>query len=234
MNDIIRLTLQASIVAQIVLLILLYFTFISWSVIIEKFRLLRKVSKESKRFINMFNANDGWEQLYRQCQVFKYSPFARLFKTAYQEFSTRNNRPIKREIVFQQPQTSGAAVTEKQNRTDLSGTLHSTAAREMKSLEESLIFLATTASASPFLGLFGTVWGVMNAFLSFGPKEFSELSIVGPGIAEALVTTAAGLAVAIPALIAYNYFSDRLRRLDGDLQYFAGELIRLKEKESAL
>lgn len=231
MNGIIRLTIDASIVAQVILVILLFFSIVSWSLIIDKARILRKVKAESKKFKRIFQMDNDWEQVYQKSYQYKFSPFANLFKTAYRGFYSQNNKPVDKDNPFQQVQLS--TMVSRPNKTELLEALQSTATQEMASLEKSLIFLATTASASPFLGLFGTVWGVMSAFLNIGYKGSAELSVVGPGIAEALVTTAAGLAVAVPALIAYNYFVDRLRRLDGELYQFSAELIQTKEHERA-
>lgn len=231
MNEMVRLTIEASVIAQIILVILLFFSIVSWALIIDKVRIMRKVNSESKRFKHIFQMNNEWEQIYQKSYQYKFSPFANLFKTAYRGFYSQNNKPAEKSQSYQQAQLS--TFIDRPNKTELLETLQSTANHEMASLEKSLIFLATTASASPFLGLFGTVWGVMSAFLNIGYKGSAELSVVGPGIAEALVTTAAGLAVAVPALIAYNYFVDRLRRLDGELYQFSTELIQTKEHEGA-
>lgn len=238
MNDVIRLTVQASPIAQAILVILLIFSIISWAVIIDRAWILRKVSSESKRFLYFFRHAGDWEAVYQKSFQYKLSPFAQVFKTAYREIFAGNNMPIQQNMALQpvwQPekQVQSPPTNHRLSRPELLEALQAAAAAEMAPLEKSLIFLATTASASPFLGLFGTVWGVMSAFLSIGYKGSAELSVVGPGIAEALVTTAAGLAVAVPALIAYNYFVDRLRRLDNKLHQFSTELIQTKELQKA-
>ncbi|MCB0292196.1 MAG: MotA/TolQ/ExbB proton channel family protein [Calditrichaeota bacterium] len=229
MHDVLKLILDASLVAKLILIILVFLSLVSWALIFDKFRILRRVQRESRQFLQLLQSEKTWEALYERARVFRYSPQAGVFKAAYQEGYHRNNRPEKGEAVFNP--VAPAAVLTRPPKPLMVEALHDAAGREMAELEQSLVILATTASASPFLGLFGTVWGVMSAFMSIGTRGSAELSVVGPGIAEALITTVAGLAAAIPALIAYNYFVDRLRRIDGELSRFTGDLVRVIMQE---
>lgn len=229
MHDVLKLILDASLVAKLILIILVFLSLVSWALIFDKFRILRRVQRESRQFLQLLQDETTWDAIYDRARIFRYSPQAVVFKAAYQEGYHRNNRPEKGEAGFNP--VAPAAVLTRPPRAGLADALHDVAGREMAELEQSLVILATTASASPFLGLFGTVWGVMSAFMSIGTRGSAELSVVGPGIAEALITTVAGLAAAIPALVAYNYFVDRLRRMDGELARFTGDLVRVIVQE---
>jgi len=216
MRELIQFVFNSGAVAQIILLTLLLLSIISWTLVIEKFRRFAKIKKESDVFLRAYRMRGSWSDLYRQSRDFVNSPFARLFRHNYTAFQT----------YFANPNKTNASTHPVKMK------LESTISEEIAAIEKRMIFLSTTVSVSPFLGLFGTVWGIMTAFMSIGIQGSANIIAVGPGIAEALITTVAGLAVAIPALVAYNYFVDKTRHLETELENFATELILLVEQEN--
>lgn len=208
------LILKAGIVVKFVLLILFFFSIVSWAIIFYKFRLLSKIERESEEFHRAFRKGKDRDIVYQSAKRMSVSPFASLFRAAYQE---------------------GEASGEEIRRT-----LKRVEALEAARLESHLTFLATTGSTAPFIGLFGTVWGIMNSFRGIGRMGSASLAVVAPGIAEALIATAVGLAAAIPAVVAYNYYLSRVRKNIIAMEDFSQELTEYftrnngKAKTSAL
>jgi len=201
-DTVLSLIFQAGFVVKFVLLILLFFSVFSWAIIYYKFRYLSKVEKETEEFQHAFRKSKDWDNLYQSIKRHSLSPSVNLFKSVYAAGSSK-------EI----------------NRDEVKRTLKRTEALETVSLEKYLTFLATTGSTTPFIGLFGTVWGIMNSFRGIGRIGSASLAVVAPGIAEALIATAAGLAAAIPAVVAYNYYLSRARRNIIVMEEFSQELI---------
>lgn len=197
-DTVLNLILQAGPVVKLVLLILLFFSVYSWAIIIYKYRFFSKVEKETSAF-NDLMLSRNWEALNQSIGRFALSPVAKLFKAAHAS-KDRNSDEIKRGL----------------KRVELT---------EAARLEKYLTFLATTGSSTPFIGLFGTVWGIMNSFRGIGRLGSASLAVVAPGIAEALIATAAGLVAAIPAVIAYNYYLSRAQRNIIMMEDFSQELI---------
>jgi biopolymer transport protein TolQ len=230
MNNLYDVIFNSGVVAKIVLFVLLVLSIISWGIIIEKLKLFHKVNNETKKFLHFFESHPAWSDLFSFSRNFKTSPFPKVIMRIYYEFRKWN-----------QPTTSEAnphstpvnPTTVKRKPIAFSPLIDSTIAKEMSLLEKRMILLSTTVSVSPFLGLLGTVWGIMNAFLNMGTTGAADITTVGPGIADALITTAAGLGVAIPALLAYNFFNDKLRRLSDELEVFASDLLQLVERQKA-
>jgi biopolymer transport protein TolQ len=158
------------------------------------------------------------------------NPFAAVFKEAYWLLSKRDGAYTNPEGIDMLREQKTA---KKYNSEDLVRLFDSVATQEVLKLEKSLSFLATAGSVSPFFGLFGTVWGVMSAFLAIGFTGSADLSVVAPGIAEALITTVAGLGAAIPAVMAYNYFVSKLKRLSSELEIFYANLIEALARKEA-
>ena len=198
-DTVITLIFKAGPVVKFVLLILLIFSIFSWAIIVYKYRLLSKVEKESEEFQKIFLRTKQWDSLYQSTKKLMISPLPNLFRAAYS--------------------IEGA------DRDEIERTMKRIVTLEASRLERHLSFLATTGSTSPFIGLFGTVWGIMNSFLGIGRIGSASLAVVAPGIAEALIATAAGLAAAIPAVVAYNYYLSRTRRNIMVMEDFAHELI---------
>jgi len=213
------LVLNAGIVAKTVLAILLLFSVISWAIILDKLRVFRKVRRESAKFMKLFEMRRSVREIFQASNQFQKNPFAAVFREAYWLFSKRESSSGNLEMSREHRPRAN------HDSNDLVRLFDSVASREVLLLEKNLVFLATTGSVSPFFGLFGTVWGVMSAFLSIGMTGSADLSVVAPGIAEALITTVAGLGAAIPAVMAYNYFVNKLKRLSAELEIFYSDLI---------
>ncbi len=198
-HTIIGLVLGASLVVKVVMLVLVFFSVVSWAIIIQKWRLFANVRKENELFYRLFRQESSPKGLYQATRALMLSPLARVFRDAYTEGRT--------------------------DREELRRSIKRFVALESARLERYLNFLATTGSTTPFIGLFGTVWGIMVAFQGIGTAGSASLAVVAPGIAEALIATAMGLAAAIPAVIGYNYYLSMAGRNIIQLEDFAEELL---------
>jgi biopolymer transport protein TolQ len=209
MNDsAIQLVLQAGLVVKGVLLILLFFSVVSWAIIFFKQRYFSRANKESEQFLRAFRSNRDSKGVYQATRALTVSPIANLFKAVYTDELHKEKSEMKR-------------------------LLRRYGALESAKLEKYLNFLATTGSTTPFIGLFGTVWGIMNSFRNIGSAGAASLAVVAPGIAEALIATAAGLAAAIPAVIAFNYYLSTARRMIIEMEDFSEELLDFFAKDNA-
>ena len=225
------LILQAGIVAKGVLVVLLVFSLASWTIIFLKTRALGLVDRQDERLWRLFREGKQLATVYEDSRRFSHSPLASLFREGYRELSLA----LKGNPGSGGQPGSEAAVKPLEIPADnllarLGRTLRHASVREIAGLERSLIFLATTGNITPFIGLFGTVWGIMDAFHSIGMTGSANLGAVAPGIAEALITTAAGLAVAIPGVIAYNYFLNRIKSAATRMDLFGLEFLGTAER----
>jgi len=223
-QNITDLVLHASLTSQVVLGILAIFSITSWGIIFDKYRVFSKFRRQANQFLQNVEHGKSSREIMRASKTFPDNPFSVVYQEAYLIFSRAG-----RENLAHRQAAASTADSEKAGQRyssdDLVRVFDSAATREILVLEKNLSFLATTGSVSPFFGLFGTVWGVMSSFLSIGATGSADLSVVAPGIAEALITTLAGLAAAIPAVIAYNYFVNQLKRLSAELEVFYANLI---------
>lgn len=210
---------NASLLVQLVMLLLLAASVYSWTLIIQKFRLLRTAHNDALTFENRFWSGIDLVELYKQVNKRRgeLSGMASLFEAGFGEYA----RLRKQGGLGSMDIVEGA---QRAMRVALS--------RELDRLEASLAFLATVGSTSPYIGLFGTVWGIMNSFRALGSAQHATLSMVAPGIAEALVATAMGLFAAIPAVIAYNRFSNEVERLDNRYETFKEEFSTLLQRQA--
>lgn len=183
-------------VAKAVVLILLCFSIFSWTIIFFKLKQFSKTEKDGDKFIKTVREAGSFKKLLTAYRPDSENPFYRLLYTAYKELSSAKS---------ENPGIS------KDTLERLEDILKITISEETERLEKRLSFLATTANTAPFIGLFGTVWGIMDAFREIGIRGTTSLAVVAPGISEALIATAIGLATAIPAVLAYNYFLSRLK-----------------------
>lgn len=229
MTNIFSFVMELGIVAKAVLVVLLILSIISWAIIFEKWRQFRKIKMETRKFLQAFEMKPELNELYQYSRDFRYSPYAWLVRALYDEFHNTDRRASENEDSFNVQNPTRV----KKRLSSLTTVMDISHSHEISSMEKRLIVLSTVVSVSPFLGLLGTVWGIMNAFLSIGLTGSADLASVGPGIAEALITTAAGLAVAIPALIAYNYFVDTVRQMDDQLDTFSAEMLHKLSPEIA-
>ncbi|MCG8491869.1 MAG: protein TolQ [Sneathiellales bacterium] len=214
----IGLFLRADIVVQTVMIVLILASFWSWAIIIDKILRFRRVSADSDEFENDFWSGGNLEDLYKRVGSSPDNPLAMLFSTAMREWLRSTENGI-----------------EKNHHSGLQARIHQVMRvaidREVERLEKYLGFLATVGSTATFLGLFGTVWGIMNSFQSIAATKDTSLAVVAPGIAEALFATALGLVAAIPAVVAYNKFSNDLQRMVTRLEGFAGEFSAILSRQ---
>jgi len=211
-------------VVQLVLYVLVLFSVWSWGIIFYKLRQVRVARRQSARFIEIFWDTKNLTTIHTASQELKQSPVAQVFRAGYQELvrSTRAKR--------QSNPGETALTTELGGIENVERAMKRARNQEITRLERALTFLATTASATPFIGLFGTVWGIMNAFRGLSVTQSSSIQAVAPGIAEALVATATGLIAAIPAVIAYNHFARQIRVLSGEMENFSSEFLNIAER----
>jgi len=208
--DVWSLVMDSGPMAKLVLLVLAFFSVVSWSIMAERMRRFRRAEQESRAFLERFHKGGGLASIQDDTQQLAWSPLADIFRAGFREISLN-------------PPDEGAFRGESLSTVDRM--LRKNATVQISELERSLGFLATTASATPFIGLFGTVWGIMNAFRGIGVTGTASLAAYAPGIAEALVATAAGLAAAIPAVIGYNHFLTRLRNMDSLIEEFLADFM---------
>lgn len=200
-------------VAMGVLLVLLFASLYSWTVILGKMSTFSKATKESKRFIRTFRKASRLQEIAALTPDFKASPLAQVFDEVYETYKR---------------QTGGSGPP--RNITPLERSAQTAGSEAVTSLERRLTWLATIAATSPFVGLFGTVMGIVDAFLGLGTAGAATLRAVAPGISEALITTAAGLFVAVPAVVAYNQFTARIRVFAAAIDDFSRELLNSLEE----
>jgi biopolymer transport protein TolQ len=217
--SIIELVLHASLVVQLVLLLLLLASIASWGVIIDKSRLLKKAKTDADAFETSFWSGIDLTKFYHQISESKRdtSGMAGIFESGYREFGR-----LKKEAGL----ASAAAVHGAHRSMNVSEM------REVDRLEQNLAFLATVASTSPYVGLFGTVWGIMSAFYALIGVQSATIALVAPAISEALIATAMGLFAAIPAQVAYNRYADQIDRLEVRFDTFKEELASILERSA--
>jgi len=210
---------QASFVVQLVMLILLAASVLSWTFIFAKSKELKKATKVTDQFESDFWAGGDLSDLYKKITETdqEVEGIEKIFIAGYKEFSRMHK-------MANVPASDKVENAQRAMRIELS--------RELDSLDESLPFLATVGSTSPYVGLFGTVWGIMNSFRSLSSTKQATLAQVAPGIAEALVATAIGLFAAIPAVVAYNRFSTKVDRLTGRYELFIDEFVVLLQRQA--
>jgi biopolymer transport protein TolQ len=215
----------AGIVVKLVLLLLLSFSIVSWGIILFKFFQVQRAKNESERFMDFFWKSKRFDAIASQVDRFANSPLTVLFNEGYSEL---------KKVVESDSKSDGSALS-----TDLGGVenvsraLRRATNSEITRLEKYLTFLATTGSTSPFIGLFGTVWGIMTAFEGIGKTGSASLAVVAPGIAEALIATAIGLVAAIPAVMAYNHFQHKIRVLINEMDSFTTEFLNIVQRNIA-
>lgn len=223
-GSIYEMIIHAGPVGKAVLLILLLFSIISWGIIIKKLRVLRKAKKETGKFYEIYYKKGELANIYTACRNLKNSPVAKLFVAGYNELTESAGISAADRQESEDPKMAVDAID------GIKRVLAQTTLQEVSRLEEALIFLATTGSTTPFIGLFGTVWGVMTSFQGIGIKGSASIAVVAPGIAEALIATATGLAAAVPAVIFYNHFVNRIRFMANEMDNFTLDFLSLIEK----
>ena len=228
-GSVIDLVLYSGPVVKIVLLILLFFSILSWAIIFAKLRLIRRADRESRAFLHIFWEGKQLSAIFADSKKLRSSPTAEVFRAGYVELNklsqAASNPDSPRKI--SDPTALNIELSGVDN---ISRSMRQATTSELTKLERSLGFLATTGSTTPFIGLFGTVWGIMDAFRGIGMRGSATLAVVAPGISEALIATAAGLAAAIPAVVAYNYYINRIKVLSAEMENFSAELLNIVKR----
>lgn len=223
--DFITMIMNAGPMVQMVLLMLLFFSVTSWTIIIIKFRYLKRAFGESSLFTEFFWKSRDLSEAFSRAKQLQGSPLARIFRVGYVELKKMSQ--------------AGAAASEdgrslgssSRGTDNVKRALRRAITTEVTRMSQMVPFLATTGNTTPFIGLFGTVWGIMNSFHGIGLRGSASLAVVAPGISEALVATAAGLAAAIPAVIAFNYFMQKIRIIEAELNSFSADFLNIIERD---
>ena len=218
-TSIVGMVLSGSLIAKLVLLILALMSALSWAVIIIKMLQYRKIRKEDQKFYQIYLNESSLNQIKKVSSEYYFSAFAFIFSATYQEAARMSQR-----IQRSSPDISETSSMLPYFSQQLQRVIEKTINERYSFIENRLNILATISSAAPFIGLFGTVLGIINSFQSIGTTGVTSLASVAPGISEALVATAAGLLAAIPALMAYNYFRNQARLLTNTMRNFGMEL----------
>ena len=214
------LFLQADFIVQLVIVLLILASFWCWAIIFEKWRRIRRLSDDARRFEESFWSGGSLDELYERIGSRPGDPMSAIFVAAMREW----RRSASQDAV---PDERAGALTSRIDRV-----MDITLGRELAHLERYMIFLASVGSTAPFVGLFGTVWGIMNSFQAIALTKNTSLAVVAPGIAEALFATALGLVAAIPAVVAYNKLSNDIGRYAGRLEAFSGEFSAILSRRS--
>lgn len=220
-NEVLQLLGDTGPVARVVLLILLAFSVLSWAVIFQKWRAFKAARAESREFLKIFRRSKKLSEIRASCQSLHASPLVEVFLGGYKEIESQV-------VVTENPGKPKVRSLEAIHRA-----LQIAASSELSRQEKWLTWLATTASVTPFIGLFGTVWGIIDAFQGLGLAGTASLHSVAPGISEALITTAAGLFAAIPAVVAYNQFIQSIKEFGSLMDDFSLELLNIVDRHFA-
>ncbi len=222
--SIFEMILHAGWEVKLVMIILCIFSLASWSIVIMKQIMFRKARLASLDFLDAFWDSKTLNEAYESAREFALSPEATVFVAGFNEL---------KKISAARSAGTVAPTLEMQLATmdNLKRAVRKAQFLESDRMARSVSFLATTGSATPFIGLFGTVWGIMTSFQDIGVRGSASLAVVAPGISEALVATAAGLAVAIPAVIFYNYYSNKLAEVESNVESFSTDFINLIERD---
>ena len=213
------LFLQADFIIQLVIVLLILASFWCWAIIFDKWRRIRRLSNEARQFEEMFWSGGSLDDLYDRIGTRPNDPMSAIFVAAMREWRRSASQDVADERT--------TVLTSRIDRV-----MDITLVREMAHLERYMIFLASVGSTAPFVGLFGTVWGIMNSFQAIALTKNTSLAVVAPGIAEALFATALGLVAAIPAVVAYNKLSNDIGRYAGRLEAFSGEFGAILSRRS--
>jgi biopolymer transport protein TolQ len=223
--SIFQMILDAGPMVKFVMLLLFVFSLVSWSIIIMKHLSYKRALAEAEFFLDTFWKSKNLADAYKTAQEIPDCPEASIFILGFNELQklgrTRGSKQG----------TESTLEMQLASMDNLKRSLRKAESKQLAYLGRYLSFLATTGSAAPFIGLFGTVWGIMTSFQDIGRRGSASLAVVAPGISEALVATAAGLAVAIPAVIFYNYYSNKLSQLENNMQGFSADFLNLVERD---
>jgi len=221
-GSLLGLIAQSSLPSKIVLLILVVFSVLSWAVILRKLQQFRSVTSQTSSFLDVFRRSSKFSEVQSVCKSLGQSPLAGVFESGYIELNAQLRQPV--------PGAEAAGRRTLRSVEALDRALLRASSLEVSKLEHRVNFLATTAGITPFIGLFGTVWGIILAFQGIGESGSTNLAVVAPPIAEALVATAAGLFAAIPALFFYNHLTQKVKELASVVDDFSLEFLNIAER----
>ena len=230
--DLLHTISNAGLVVQLILLLLLFFSVTSWAIILIKYRYIKRAVRQSAEFTEFFWKSRDLSNAFSKAKQLRGSPLARIFRIAYVELKKTSQSGSDPGSA-----PSGHGEEKLKFNTRFAGmdnvkrALRRAINTEMTRMTQMVPFLATTGNTTPFIGLFGTVWGIMNSFAGIGQSGSASLAVVAPGISEALVATAAGLAAAIPAVIAFNFFMNKIRIVESELQSFSADFLNIIERD---
>jgi len=223
-GNVVDLIRDASAVSQVVLVILVLFSIVSWAIVLYKAMGFRRIERQSATFLNVFRQSTKFSEVQAVCKSLERSPLVGMFQAGYAELNLQLRQPTANSPA------GGVARPTLRSVPAVDRALLRASSAEVNKLEKHIPFLATTASITPFIGLFGTVWGIMAAFFNIGSQGSTDLAVVAPGIAEALIATAAGLAAAIPAVYFYNHFTTKVKTYASEMDDFALEFLNIAER----
>lgn len=227
--DIFSMVWRSDLVSQLVMLALLVFSVLSWWIILKKQITFSRVAKESGYFIEVFRKSAKLSEVQSVCPQLRYSPLPGIFLSGYKELNAQIKVTSQRQKSLES-ETDGGPRYSVQSMIGLQRALQRASVAELSNLEKSLPWLATTASVTPFIGLLGTVMGIIHAFHGLGLEKATTIQAVAPGISAALVATAAGLFAAIPAVIFYNFFLGKIKIFSAEMDDFSMEFLNLIER----
>jgi biopolymer transport protein TolQ len=227
-SQLVDLLANTTYVSRVVLVILALFSVASWAVILYKVWMFRQAERQTGQFLDVFRRSNKFSEVQAVCQSLGNSPLVGLFQSGYAELTAQLRQSGTAEVAGNPQPVANRPTLKSLTAVDRSLTRASVV--ELNKLEQRIPLLATTASVAPFIGLFGTVWGIMMAFLNIGETGSTSLEVVGVPIAEALIATAFGLAAAIPALVAYNHFSNRVKLFASEMDDFSMEFLNIAER----
>lgn len=217
--------MHASFIVQAVILVLIALSIMCWGIAWNKYQDLKQVQEANKVFDNLFWKSTSLDELSEKIDSFKSSSHARVFKAAYTEMKKISESPMLNKNFNNETEPPLLAGID-----NLERSMRKAIENELSSLESRLTILATTGSTGPFIGLFGTVWGIMSSFQMIGQTGSASLAAVAPGISEALITTAIGLAAAIPAVMMYNHFITEIKREESQLNNFSSDFLNIVKR----
>ena len=223
---VISLVADSTLVAKLVLVTLVMLSIASWGIFLYKWWTYRRAARQSAQFIDVFRRSAKFSEVQAVCRSLEASPLVGLFQSGYAELTAQ----LRQSTPDAGSPKAGAPRPTLRSLAALDRALLRASGVEVNKLEQSVTWLATTASIAPFIGLFGTVWGIMAAFLEIGQTGTTSLQSVGPGIADALIATAAGLVAAIPAVLFYNYLTNRAKLFASEMDDFAMEFLNIAER----
>jgi biopolymer transport protein TolQ len=226
--NLIHMISNAGLMVQFVLLLLFFFSVTSWAIIIMKYLYVRKAFNESADFNDFFWKRRNLSDAFNKAKELDNSPIARIFRIGYVELKKLNPSVDTKSAKASDASAMNMPFAGIGN---VNRALRRAINTEMSRMMQMVPFLATTGNTAPFIGLFGTVWGIMNSFHGIGLRGSANLAVVAPGISEALVATAAGLLAAIPAVIAFNYFMQKIRVIESELQSFSADFLNIIERD---